>query len=53
MTIKLLQVLICAVSLFSLQGCFSWNTTDRNHPVTQTTTTVHPGSDTVDVTTTH
>jgi len=55
MTVKTLQILICAVSLISLQGCFSLHsTTVHDNPPTQTTTVYHqPGEDTVAVTTTH
>jgi hypothetical protein len=54
MTVKMLQIIICAASLISLQGCFSAHTTTvRDNPPSQTTTVYHqPGNDTV-VTTTH
>ena len=55
MTVKILQIVICAVSLISLQGCFSFHsTTVHDNPPTQTTAVYHqPGDDTVAVTTTH
>jgi len=55
MTVKMLQIMICALSLISLQGCFySHSTTVRDNPPSQTTTVYHqPGEDTVAVTTTH
>jgi len=53
MTVRILQILVCTVSLVSLQGCFSLHsTTVRDNPPTQTTTVYHhPGDETV--TTTH
>ena len=55
MTVKILQIIICAVSLISLQGCFSARTTNvRDNPPTQTTTvSQQPADGTVAVTTTH
>jgi len=55
MTVKILQIIICAASLISLQGCFSARTTNvRDNPPSQTTTVYHhPGDDTVAVTTNH
>jgi hypothetical protein len=54
MAVKTLQILICAASLISLQGCFSLHTTSvRDNPPSQTTTVYHvPAGDTVAVTTT-
>jgi hypothetical protein len=56
MAVKILQILICAASLVSLQGCFSWHSkeaTDHDRPDSQTTTVYqHPADETV-VTTTH
>jgi len=54
MTVRILQVLVCTVSLFSLQGCFSLHsTTVRDDPPSQTTTVYHePAGDAVAVTTT-
>jgi len=53
--VKILQFLVCAGVLLSIQGCFSLHsTTVRNDPPSQTTTTVYheqPG-DAVAVTTT-
>jgi hypothetical protein len=54
MTVRILQVLVCAASLISLQGCFSWHSTAvRDNPPSQTTTVYQPAVDTVAVTTTH
>jgi hypothetical protein len=55
MAVKILQILICTVSLISLQGCFVWHsTTVRDNPPSQTTTVYHePAGDAVAVTTTH
>jgi len=55
MVVRILQIVICAVSLISLQGCFSWrSTTVRDNPPSQTTTVYHePAGDAVAVTTTH
>jgi hypothetical protein len=54
-TVRILQIVICAASLISLQGCFSLHTTSvRDNPPSQTTTTVyHEPGDAVAVTTTH
>ena len=53
MTVKILQIIICAVSLISLQGCFSAHTTNvRENPPSQTTTVYHQPSDATVVTTT-
>jgi len=56
MAVRMLQILIGAVSLVSLQGCFfshTKETTIHDRPDSQTTTVYqHPGDDTV-VTTTH
>jgi hypothetical protein len=57
MAVKMLQIIVCAVSLVSLQGCFSWHsskeTTDHDRPDSQTTTVYqHPSDGSVDVTTT-
>ena len=51
MILRTLQILVCAASLISLQGCFFWHTTDHDRPAAQTTTVTQPG-DAV-VTTTH
>ena len=55
MTVKILQIIICATSLISLQGCFSAHTTNvRDNPPSQTTTVYQqPADGTVAVTTTH
>jgi hypothetical protein len=56
MAVRILQIVICAASLISLQGCFSLHsTTVRDNPPSQTTTTVYhePVGDAVAVTTTH
>ena len=55
MTLKTLQIVICAASLISLQGCFSARTTNvRDNPPSQTTTvSQQPADGTVAVTTTH
>jgi hypothetical protein len=56
MAVKTLQILVCAISLISLQGCFSFHsTTVRDEPPSQTTTTtVHESNgDGVAVTTNH
>jgi len=55
MSVKILQIVICAASLVSLQGCFSLHTTSvRENPPSQTTTVYHePAGDAVAVTTTH
>ena len=53
MAVRILQIVICATSLISMQGCFSLHsTTVRDNPPTQTTT-VYPAGDAVAVTTTH
>jgi len=54
MGVKILQILVCAALLVSLQGCFVWHsTTVRDRDPSQTTTVYHePAGDTV-VTTTH
>ena len=56
MAVKILQILVCAGSLVSLQGCFfshSKETTIHDRPDAQTTTVYqHPADETV-VTTTH
>jgi len=53
MAIRILQLLICAASLISLQGCFSFHSsTVPNNPPSQTTT-VYPAGEAVAVTTTH
>ena len=53
MAVKMLQIIICAASLISLQGCFSAHTTNvRDNPPSQTTTVYHqPAHDTVVTTT--
>jgi hypothetical protein len=57
MAVKILQIIVCAVSLVSLQGCFSWHskdTADHDRPDSQTTTVYqHPSDGSVDVTTSH
>jgi len=55
MIARTLQIVFCAVSLISLQGCFSLHsTTVHDNPPSQTTTVYHqPGDDAVAVTTTH
>jgi hypothetical protein len=54
MAVRMLQIVICAASLVSLQGCFSWHSTAvRDNPPAQTTTVYQPAGDTVAVTTTH
>ena len=55
MTLKTLQILVCAILLISLQGCFSLHsTTVRENPPSQTTTVYPvPSGDAVAVTTTH
>jgi hypothetical protein len=55
MRVRIFQILICAVSLGSLQGCFSLHSTSvRENPPSQTTTVYHePSGDAVAVTTTH
>jgi hypothetical protein len=54
MAVKMLQILVCAASLISLQGCFIWHSSSvRDNPPSQTTTVYHePAGDAV-VTTTH
>ena len=55
MVVRILQIVICAVSLISLQGCFSFHsTTVRDNPPSQTTTVYPvPAGDAVAVTTNH
>ena len=56
MAVKTLQILVCAVSLISLQGCFvshSSTVRDTTPATTQTTTVYHAPSDDTVVTTTH
>jgi len=55
MTVKILQIVICAASLISLQGCFTARTTNvRDNPPSQTTAVYQqPADRTVAVTTTH
>ena len=55
MVVRILQIVICAASLISLQGCFSWHSTAVRDNLPAQTTTVYPvpAGDTVAVTTTH
>ena len=56
MRVGIFQILICAVSLTSLQGCLSWHSTAvHENPPSQTTTTVYhdPADEAGAVTTTH
>jgi len=55
MAVKILQFVICAVSLISLQGCFTLHTTTVHQDPPAQTTTVYqvPAGDTVAVTTNH
>ena len=55
MAVRILQIVICAASLISLQGCFSFHsTTVRDNPPSQTTTVYPvPSGEAVAVTTTH
>jgi hypothetical protein len=56
MTVRMLQVLVCATSMISLQGCLyshSKETVIHDRPDSQTTTVYqHPNDETI-VTTTH
>jgi len=55
MTVRILQILVCAASLISLQGCFfshSKETTIHDRPDSQSTTVYQqPAGDTVVTTT--
>jgi hypothetical protein len=55
MAVRMIQILICAGALISLQGCFSFHsTTVRDNPPSQTTTVYPvPAGDAVAVTTNH
>ncbi len=55
MAVKILQILVCAASLISLQGCFSLHSTTVHEDPPAQTTTVYPvpAGDAVAVTTNH
>lgn len=55
MAVKTLQILVCAISLISLQGCFSFHSTTVHDKPSSQTTTVYPvpSGEAVAVTTTH
>ena len=55
MALKTIQILVCAISLVSLQGCFSFHSTTVHDKPSSQTTTVYPvpSGDAVAVTTTH